>query len=90
MNAQDYAGLVAKTIPLCLERAVEDPMFGCDMQRDVEEILGGKAEENMEPLTDKDKALLSKTLKTLRSIDYTDRVGQESDEKASPAYDMEL
>ena len=56
-----------------------------------EKILGGKADEDRKLLTKKDTVLLTKLLKILRSIDYTEfRVGQESEREVSPAYDMEL
>ena len=75
MDVRDYAGFVAKVIPLYLNLAVANAMFGRDMQRDVEEILDGKTVTDREPLTCEDKNFLTKLLKTLHSIDYTDRVG---------------
>lgn len=86
-----HGKLLANLIPIYLNRAVEDSAFGMAMQRDVEEILGGKAEGyNRNILTEKDSVFLTKLLKTLRSVDYTDRIRQDNNEETSPAYDMEL
>lgn len=93
-----YTELVRNLIPMYVERAVGNSEFGLDMQRDIEEILGEKTGERRNPLTKKDAALLTRLLKALRAIDYTDRasknsVSENSDKSngnTSPAYDMEL
>lgn len=90
-----FSALMGELLPLYLERAVIDPGFGCDMERDIagilhairspdasgETLLCGKPEiENLE-----------KALRSLRSIDYTERTRKEDDSKnASYIFDMEL
>lgn len=90
-DADEYAKLVKEIVPVYLSRAVRDSKFGSDMQRDIEEILGGKSEPIMDLdrklLTKRDIALLTKLLKTLRTIDYTEKNGKE---EIFPTYDMEL
>ena len=63
------------------------------MQRDIEEILGGKKEGRRKALTQKDIFLMTKLVKVLRSIDYTESwdLGKRKVDKETPAiYDMEL
>lgn len=90
VDVSDYARLTKELIPMYLKRAVKDPDFGITMQRDIEEILGGKKRRGRLSLTNEDKTLLTKLLKTLGSIDYTDHISQEKDKKTFQAYDMEL
>lgn len=101
LTLQDHAELVKKIMLIYVNRAIGDSKFGTDMQRDIKEILDGKIMEDREILTEKDAVLLTKFLKTLWSIDYTDRVstpkrsgarqtGTKSDKNVASAYDMEL
>lgn len=90
MPNSDYTGLIKSIIPIYVNRAITDSAFGIAMQQDVEEILGGKKEDHKRSLVNEDITLLTKLLKTLRSIDYTDQIKQESNKETSPAYDMEL
>lgn len=68
-----YVIALNKLLPIYMERAVKDPAFESMMQRDIEEILGGKSNVDRELLTNKDSTLLTKLIKALCSIDYTER-----------------
>lgn len=87
---ENHVELRTKIVPIYLDRAVEDPEFGLDMQQDIDEILGGKTNKNGPSLTGNDTIALTKLLKTLRSIDYTERPERENSKNIVTAYDMEL
>lgn len=75
MTTSDHAKFVKELVLIYMERAVKDPMFANDMQRDIEKILGEETEKGIDQLTDQTRTVLMRILNTLRSIDYTDRVG---------------
>lgn len=95
-SAWRYEACVKSMVPLLFDRAVKDPVFAMDAERDATEILGGKTARDRKPLTKKDVALVKKILKMLRSIDHTEKrfddpVSVELNNDAShEAYDMEL
>lgn len=70
---KEYIDFVKHLVPIYVNRAVEDSKFGLGMQQDIGEILDGKTSEYRYPLITEDATLLTKLLKTLQSIDYTDR-----------------
>lgn len=95
VNDEHFLKMANDIVSLYLDRAIRDPQFGMEMERDVSGILNG--EVDLGRLTETDIRLLKGLWRKLQSIDYTEGINgktlSDSDddqhETGSP-YDMEL
>lgn len=92
MDIYEYDDLCKNAVPLYVNRAVNDLGFAQDMERSVDEILSNPDKDlGRYGMEGSDVELLTKLLKTLRSIDYTEKVERKCEEETpSYDYDMEL
>lgn len=93
VNNKHFLKMTNDMILLYLDRAVRDPQFGMEMERDVSGILSGDID--LGRLTENDFTLLKELRRKLRSIDYTDHTNEHPDDVDGQhgtgiSYDMEL